>query len=731
MKRSRTLTNLMLYSLAFLVVFFSISNLAMQSAFAGGLKISPTNPRYFEDSNGKIVYLTGAHTWSNMQDPSNATFNWDAYIAFLISHNHNFFRLWHYEQTKSIVDGTTALSPHPYARTGPGNAHDGLPKFDLTKWNQSYFDRMRSRIIDARSHGMYVSIMLFNGFSLEDKAGFNYNCWLDHPYNSANNINGVNGDANGDGKGTECNTLAPTAIVALQENYVKKVIDSVDDLDNVLYEICNESNGGTSQMAWQQHMVTYIKNYEATLPNQHPVGITVPYPNGNNSDLFNSNADWISPNHTASGGYDYITNPPPADGSKVIIADTDHLWGIGGDRVWAWESFIRGMNVAYMDPYDSSANESLLNNMGYICQYANKMSLSTMTPQPSLSSTGYCLANMGHEYIVYSPSDGTFTLNLTSAPGGFSAEWFNPSTGNAIAGGTISGGTQESFTPPFSGDAVLYLKYTSATNTTPPAISHNAPATLTISCTQGSSPSSKTFDVWNSGSGTLNYTISTNQTWLSCTPSSGTSTGGHSTITIIYATSGLSAGAYSSTITISAPGATNSPQTIPVCLTISDQINPGQLTFSMDPASLAVSCTQGSDAADQSFQAWNLGNETLNYSISADAAWMTLSPSSGTLTGDHTIITVHLKTSSLAVGEYDQNITISSTDADVTNSPQTIPVHLSVKGAEAYGKGGGGGGCFISTTVSDDIVLQGMLFLVLVGMMLIGIVKVSRKRMEN
>jgi hypothetical protein len=176
-------------------------------------------------------------------------------------------------------------------------------------------------------------------------------------------------------------------------------------------------------------------------------------------------------------------------------------------------------------------------------------------------------------------------------------------------------------------------------------------------------------------------------------------------MTVNFDTSSLAAGNYQATITISASGATNTPQTIPVSLIVSDQITPEQLTFSIDPTSLTISCTQGSDAADQSFQLWNSGNGTLNYFISADADLITISPSSGILTGDHTMITVHLKTSSLAVGEYDKIITITSTDEGVTNSPQTIPVNISVKGAEAEstsGGGDGGGGCFISTSVSGS-----------------------------
>jgi hypothetical protein len=94
-----------------------------------------------------------------------------------------------------------------------------------------------------------------------------------------------------------------------------------------------------------------------------------------------------------------------------------------------------------------------------------------------------------------------------------------------------------------------------------------SPASLSASTSQGSNTSNQSFQVRNSGGGTLSYTISDSATWLSCTPTSGTSTGEQDPIAVNYATSGLSAGTYSATITVTASGATNSPQTIPVSLT--------------------------------------------------------------------------------------------------------------------------------------------------------------------
>ncbi len=42
--------------------------------------------------------------------------------------------------------------------------------------------------------------------------------------------------------------------------------------------------------------------------------------------------------------------------------------------------------------------------------------------------------------------------------GQFAVEWMNAATGVKTAGEDVSGGAMTKFTPPFGGDAVLYLK---------------------------------------------------------------------------------------------------------------------------------------------------------------------------------------------------------------------------------------------------------------------------------
>jgi hypothetical protein len=259
---------------------------------------------------------------------------------------------------------------------------------------------------------------------------------------------------------TNIHTLNVPAITALQEEYVRRVVDSVNDFNNVLYEIANEPSA-TYATPWQYHMIQFIKQYEGTKPKQHPVGMTY-QSDGTNSTLLNSGADWISPG--LEGGYE--SSPPANSGTKVIFNDTDHLGGSSvGDRGWVWKSFMRGLNTLFMDRYDlpwsitdgpiAKATE-IRNAMGNTLAYSRRIDLAHATPNVSISSTGYALANTS-ECLVYSPSSSSFTVNLQSYSGPMQVEWFNPATQQTTLGGTVTGGVTRTFQPLSGSDAVLYL----------------------------------------------------------------------------------------------------------------------------------------------------------------------------------------------------------------------------------------------------------------------------------
>jgi hypothetical protein len=229
--------------------------------------------------------------------------------------------------------------PLPYRRTGPGEDASGRPRFDLCVFDDAYFDRLRARVRAAGGRGIHVGVMLWNTWSVHRyHADPALDPWRHHPYNARNNINGVDGDPRGTGDGAAgAQSLAIPAITALQEAYARKVVDTLNDLDNVLYEISNEPIADAATAAWQNHMIGFLRGCQAGRPKRHPIGMTAGFvPNSEtiNAQLRDSGADWISPALAEAAVHD----PPAAEGGKVPLLDTDHLPGGPFDALWMWNT---------------------------------------------------------------------------------------------------------------------------------------------------------------------------------------------------------------------------------------------------------------------------------------------------------------------------------------------------------------------------------------------------------
>jgi hypothetical protein len=453
--------------------------IGVPAADPGVLRVSTINPRYFTDGSGNAIYLTGSHTWTGLIDrgptdpPSH--FDFPRYLNLLENSNHNFVRLWSRHVTRYNSYGMDVLygTPLPWVRSGPGTALDGKPRFDLEQFDEEYFSRLRSRVTAAREKGIFVSVMLFGGYVEISE-------WAGNPFNRQNNINAIDGDLNGDGKGDTQLIPLPDGVDAIQKAYVRKVIDTLSDLENVLFEISNESE--YRSLAWQSQLINYIKDYQSERIDgirrkQHPVGITA-FIDQENASMSRIAADWISPGAVSfdTAGEVYISDPPPADAGKVSILDSDHLFfslildSPAAGRSWVWKSFLRGHNPILMENlFEDSTGRAVpatIGDAGFVAaraamgqtrRYAEKVNLVAMTPRDDLSSTRYALADPASEYLVYQPHSRSFNIKLS--PGTYSYEWFDADSGNIVANGVVTAHQDESsFTAPFIGDAVLYLK---------------------------------------------------------------------------------------------------------------------------------------------------------------------------------------------------------------------------------------------------------------------------------
>jgi hypothetical protein len=102
----------------------------------------------------------------------------------------------------------------------------------------------------------------------------------------------------------------------------------------------------------------------------------------------------------------------------------------------------------------------------------------------------------------------------------------------------------------------------------PPAITAR-PSSFSFTVEQGEpNPPSQILNIWNSGSGMLSWSISDSAPWLNVSPTSDSSSGDVNDVAVSVNTLSMSTGSYAAIITIAAPEASNTPQTIVVNLTI-------------------------------------------------------------------------------------------------------------------------------------------------------------------
>jgi hypothetical protein len=481
-----------------IAVFSSAMRLNGQSAAAssarpitGELKVS-SNPHYFKDASSVPLILNGSQSWNTFQDwgteGSVQALDFDAFVKFLTAHGHNFTLLWTVEMPKfcgfpyTLKPADMTVAPLPWKRIGPGRATDGGLKFDLTAFDPSFFDRLRTRVQALNNAGIYAGVYLFSGEFLNI-----LRCASDgYPLTGANNINGVDDGYVSGKQGINAITMtASNTITKFQDAYVEKVIDTLNDLPNVLWIVSEEAPSNSTW--WNDHQIAHIRAYESAKPHHHPIGYAALI-SAWDSIIYNSDADWVAPSVIVSPASSCGTGKPAC---KVNVNDSDHsyywIWNQTPqqNRNFAWENFTTGNQVLFMDPYvvywphwsrnmcvapahsicraPDARWDNLRDNLGYILRYSRKMNLANLSPRDTLSSTGFCLAqtpSVGAEYLIYAPAGGSFTVDLSamSSARTLAVEWFNPSSGTEFMGKTVSAGSSsQAFTTPFSGDAVLYL----------------------------------------------------------------------------------------------------------------------------------------------------------------------------------------------------------------------------------------------------------------------------------
>lgn len=440
------------------------------------LALNPENPHYFQFRGKPTVLVTSGEHYGAVLNPD---FDYVRYLDELKASRFNQTRTFsgvYVENPGAFNISKNTLAPLPgrmlcpWARSGEAGYAGGGAKFDLTKWDAAYFRRLKEFVEQAGRRGVVVEYVLFCPFY--DDAQWNLS-----PLKSGNNVNGV-----GAVPRTEALTLQHQELVAIQDAFVKKVVQELRPFDNVYFEICNEPYFGGVTLEWQAHIAATIQQSEADLPtaSRHLIA----------QNIANKSAEIKSPNPAVSVFNFHYASPPDAVRvnfglNRPIGFDESGFRGTNDlpYRTEAWEFLLAGgavysnLDYSYSTatpdgsgkveaPTPGGGGPILRRKLSILKEFMEKLPFTRMQPDPGVVQGGvptggavHVLSEAGKVYALYIRGGGGVELSLALPRGRYRAEWINTHTGGVIHSQQIEskGESISASSPAYSEDIALRL----------------------------------------------------------------------------------------------------------------------------------------------------------------------------------------------------------------------------------------------------------------------------------
>ncbi|MEO8659563.1 MAG: hypothetical protein ABI693_13915 [Bryobacteraceae bacterium] len=175
----------------------------------------------------------------------------------------------------------------------------------------------------------------------------------------------------------------------------------------------------------------------------------------------------------------------------------------------------------------------------------------------------------------------------------------------------------------------------------------------------GSTPPAQPVSI--TGGAGIAFTTTTNQSWLTATPSSGTIP---ATVNVGVSPSGLAPGTYGGLVTVTAPTATPTSATIQVTLNVGGlTASPSLLTFTYQVG--------GTSPPSQPLSIGGSSGLAFTAAVTAGGSWLSVAPTTGTVPAT---VNASINTTGLAAGTYSGNIAVSGSGVPTKNVPVTLTV---------------------------------------------------------
>jgi len=434
----------------------------------GPIQLHPENQHYFLYKNKPLALISSAEHYGAVL---NLNFDYQSYLETLSADGMNYTRIFtgtYFEiEGESFGIQNNTLAPEKDKIITPWalviSDLSGEVKYDLSTWNEVYFERLRNFIAVAADHDIIVEVTLFSSIYRDEH-------WDICPQNPANNINIGH-------KLTRfiAQTLNNGSLLTYQYSFVRKMVNELNEYDNFFFEIQNEpwsdhpvpvynivnkeelkpddwtfkaDFADEESIVWQDKLASIIVEEESNLAKNHLIAqnftnFKAPIPVvGNNISVINFHYAWPE---AVELNYHF---------NKVIGFDESGFAG-SGDQVYrrqAWQFMFSGGGLFNNLDYSffvgnedglgenrapGGGSKTLRQQLKILSDFLHSFELKKLQPNLSciISSPGlipYVLSDKNNSYAIFLRAVGTenTTLQLQTGDGNFYVQALNTITGS-------------------------------------------------------------------------------------------------------------------------------------------------------------------------------------------------------------------------------------------------------------------------------------------------------------
>jgi hypothetical protein len=437
------------------------------------IALNKTNPHYFTYKGKPTVLITSGEHYGAV---INLGFDYVKYLSELQRNGLNLTRTFtgaYLEANGNFNIADNNLAPTsekficPWQRSNESGNKLGGNKFDLERWDDAYFTRLKDFISTAEKKGVIVELALFCPMYEESQ-------WNVSPMKASNNINGVGNIGKDDVYTLDKNG----GLLKYHDAMVRKIVSELKAHNNVIYEICNEPYFGGVTMEWQHHIASVISATEKELGVKHLIS----------QNIANDSAKITNPHPDVSVFNFHYASPPLAVkmnyGLNKVIGNNETGFRGQQDTTYrkeGWQILLTGGalynnldysftvshevgDFHYSENTPGGGSVALRNQLGYLLKFMNELDFVRMKPDRSFFTPPlpprtrvYSLSEGGKQYAAYFWRGEQVNPTLSLPAGEYSVEWMDPATGAYTKKESLhhKGGNVTIASPPFDFDVAL------------------------------------------------------------------------------------------------------------------------------------------------------------------------------------------------------------------------------------------------------------------------------------